>query len=109
MIDVTGNIRVILGQLAHVGIISDEATEAISQIVEKELDTWKEAIAEELRARIKGWEALEGGDDPVMAQASSLYTLGLRQALDLVTGAKPLEEPPVLETDAEVELPDEDG
>ena len=108
MADVTGNIRVILGQLAHVGVINEEAIEAITQIVEKEFTTWRETIAEELRNRISNWEALELTDSIDIA-AGSLYTLGLRQAVDLVTGTKPLEEPPVLETDAEVELPDEDG
>lgn len=112
MQSVVTNIRVMLGQLSHVGVIDDEATEAISQILEKELLSWQTKIAEELRSRIQGWEALEGGD-PVIAKAGSLYTLGLRQALDLVVEEKPLEEPPVLETDTEVEIgngpPDEDG
>lgn len=109
------NIRIMLGNLAHVGVISDDAVKAIHQVVMNEVDGWRGAIADELKSKIASWENLEFDGKPSTMSNTGLYSLGLRQAVDLILEEKPLEEPPVLETDADVEIdnlnepPEEDG
>lgn len=106
-------LKTIMSNLAHVGVISDEAVSAITQIVMNEFGTWRNGIASQLRQKIESWENLEFDNKPSTMSNTALYSLGLRQALDLVIDEKPLEEPPVLETDVEIENinepPDEDG
>lgn len=89
-----------LNQLAHVGVISDEAMVAISAIVANELTAWKSEIAAELNRQVKNWEESQGEAD------STLFTLGLRRARDLVLGAELMDSLPVLETE-ETPLMDE--
>ena len=91
--NVTKEIVTALNQLAHVGVINDEAMVAISGIVANELNGWKDEVAEELNRQMKNWEETQGEAD------STLFTLGLRRARDLVLGASALANLPVLETE----------
>lgn len=91
--DVNKEIITALNQLVHVSVISDEAMVAISGIVVSEIKGWKGEVAEELNRQMKNWEESQGEAD------STLFTLGLRRARDLVTGESALGNLPVLETE----------
>ena len=92
--DLQKEIITALNQLAHVGVISDEAMVAISGIVAHEVNNWKTEIAGELNQQVKNWEESQGEAD------STLFTLGLRRARDLVLGATLMSKLPVLETES---------
>lgn len=51
-------------------------------------DEWRDYLVNELTTMIKTWD-IEVPDD------SSLYTLGLRRAVDVVNGDNPITPPPI--------------
>lgn len=81
-----------LNQLVHVGAIDPEAVVAVSKIVSEEIDAWRESVASELQQKIIDWEATmeESGQN-------NFYSLGLRRAIDVVTGQSAYDSLPILE------------
>jgi len=85
-------ITTVLAQLAHVGTIDNEAFEAISKIVVTEFDAWTNETVANLRGMVDDWELVMGDSD------SNMYSLGLRRAIDEVSGETALSKLPILET-----------
>jgi hypothetical protein len=85
-------IVVALNQLVHVGALDPETVVAVSKIVTGEIDAWRESIASELQQKIIDWEA-------TMAESgqNNFYSLGLRRAIDVVTGQVAYDSLPILE------------
>lgn len=85
-------IVVALNQLVHVGALDPETVVAISKIVTGEIDAWKDTIASELQQKIVDWE--ETMED---SGQNNFYSLGLRRAIDVVTGKSAYDSLPILE------------
>lgn len=81
-----------LNQLVHVGALDPETVVAISKIVTGEIDAWKDTIASELQQKIVDWE--ETMED---SGQNNFYSLGLRRAIDVVTGKSAYDSLPILE------------
>jgi|AntAceMinimDraft_11_1070367.scaffolds.fasta_scaffold46764_2 hypothetical protein len=81
-----------LGQLAHVNIIDNKAFETISKIVATEFDDWANEKVTNLRAMVADWELVMGDSD------GSMYSLGLRRAIDEILGEEAISKLPILET-----------
>lgn len=64
----------------------------ITKVVSDVFSDWQEKIVEQIQHKISDWEATMGDED------KTYYSLGLRRALDIVTGIEIQEQLPVLET-----------
>jgi hypothetical protein len=80
-----------LGSLLNKGLITPEALIKTTQIVEDEIQSHKNSVVEQLKQMIDEWEATMGDSD------KSLYSLGLRRAIDVVSGETAYSQLPVLE------------
>lgn len=56
----------------------------LSSLLKQYLEEWEDDIVDRLSGRIKSWELIMDGE-----LDGSLYTLGLRQAIDVVRGVEP--------------------
>ena len=65
------------------GTIKPEAVPSLTRFLDEILDGVNDGVIKELVAKVKDWEDTMGEDD------KSLYTLGIRQAIDVVRGDKP--------------------
>jgi hypothetical protein len=81
-------IRMLVGQAR----LTPEAMLEVCAVVHAEVESWKEDVVYEIQKLINHWEATMGeGDD-------SFYSLGLRRAIDIVTGQDAYSQLPILET-----------
>lgn len=76
-----------LAALAAAGGITPEALVSVIVLVDEEVDGWRSRTAAELKRMAREWEATMGDDD------RTLYSLGLRRAIDVVTGIVPTDIP----------------
>lgn len=65
------------------GSIKPEAVPALTRFLDETLNDSNSEIVKMLTEKIKDWEDTMGGDD------KSLYTLGIRQAVDVLRGDVP--------------------
>jgi hypothetical protein len=93
-------IVVALNQLVHVGALDPETVVAVAKIVSTEIDSWRDSIASELQQKIIDWESTM-----VNGENESFYSLGLRRAIDVVTGESAYDKLPILE---KPDTPDEE-
>lgn len=85
-------IEVALNQLVHVGALDPETVVTIVKIVSTEIDSWRESVSAELQQKIIDWESTM-----VNGENESFYSLGLRRAIDVITGQSAYERLPILE------------
>lgn len=78
--------------------LSPEAMLDVSGIVYAQTESWKEDVVHEIQKLITNWEETMGESD------KSFYSLGLRRAIDVITGVDSYSQLPILETP---ETPDE--
>lgn len=65
------------------GTIKPEAVPSLTRFLDEILDGVNDGVVNALIAKVKDWEDTMGEDD------KSLYTLGIRQAIDVIRGDKP--------------------
>ena len=65
------------------GSIKPEAVPSLTRFLDEVISEVNEELIEELVKKIKDWEDTMGEDD------KSLYTLGIRQAVDVLRGDSP--------------------
>jgi hypothetical protein len=85
-------ILIALNQLVHVGSLDPETVIVISKIVSSEIDDWRDRIVSELNQKIIDWE-----EAMAEAEQDNFYSLGLRRAIDVVTGKSAYDSLPILE------------
>lgn len=85
-------IGIALNQLVHVGTLDPETVVVIVKIVSTEIDSWRESISSELQQKIIDWESTM-----VNGENESFYSLGLRRAIDVITGQSAYDRLPILE------------
>jgi hypothetical protein len=64
----------------------------LARIIETDTDEWINSTAEQLQELVTDWENVMGSSD------STYYSLGLRRAIDVVTGEDSIKRLPILET-----------
>jgi hypothetical protein len=67
------------------GFLSDEAAKLVTHLFNDNLDEYRVLIVDTLKEKIASWENGMGEDD------KSLYSLGLRRAVDLIEESDPTE------------------
>jgi hypothetical protein len=81
-----------LNQLVHVGALDPETLVAVVKIVSTEIDSWREGVTSELQQKIIDWESTM-----VNGENESFYSLGLRRAIDVISGESAYDRLPILE------------
>jgi hypothetical protein len=90
MSQLTNNIVEQLRQLAQRGEMTPEALIKVHEVIETSVDAWIESKVITLEDMIKEWES-------VMSEDNSLYSLGLRRAVDVVQEKTAYSQLPILE------------
>lgn len=91
MSQLTNNIIEQLRQLAQRGEMTPEALLKVSEVIETSVDSWIVSKVSTLEDMIKEWEeVMDSGDN-------SLYSLGLRRAVDIVREQTAYSQLPILE------------
>jgi hypothetical protein len=85
-------INIALTQLIHTGTVDPETVVAVNMIVATEIDAWTESVTAEINQKITDWEATMGSQED-----KSLYSLGLRRAIDVILGESAYSQLPILE------------
>lgn len=81
-----------LRQLVLERVINPESMLQVTQTVEEELTEWKKSITSQLNLMIAEWEESMGETD------QTFYSLGLRRAIDIISGQTAYSQLPILET-----------
>ena len=81
-----------LNQLVHVGALDPETLVAVVKIVSAEIDSWRESVTSELQQKIIDWESTM-----VNGENENFYSLGLRRAIDVISGESAYSKLPILE------------
>jgi len=87
----TSNMVEQLHQYVQRGEITPEALIKISQVVEANTQNWVEAKIQKLEEMVQEWEATMVDDD------KTLYSLGLRRAVDVIREQTAYSQLPILE------------
>jgi hypothetical protein len=87
----TSNMVEQLHQYVQRGEITPEALMKISQVVEANTQNWVEAKIQKLEEMVQEWEATMVDDD------KTLYSLGLRRAVDVIREQTAYSQLPILE------------
>jgi hypothetical protein len=91
MSQLTNNIIEQLRQLAQRGEMTPEALMKVNEVIETSVDSWIVSKVDILEDMIKEWElVMDSGD-------TSLYSLGLRRAVDVVREQTAYSQLPILE------------
>jgi hypothetical protein len=91
MSQLTNNIVEQLRQLAQRGDMTPEALMKVHEVIQNSVDNWIELKVSTLEDMIKEWEqVMDSGDN-------SLYSLGLRRAVDVVREQTAYSQLPILE------------
>lgn len=91
MSQLTNNIIEQLRQLAQRGEMTPEALMKVHEVIETSVDSWIVSKVTTLEDMIKEWEqVMDSGDN-------SLYSLGLRRAVDVVREQTAYSQLPILE------------
>ena len=85
-------IGVALNQLVHVGALDPETLVTVVKIVSSEIDSWRESVTSELQQKIIDWESTI-----VNGENENFYSLGLRRAIDVISGESAYDRLPILE------------
>lgn len=86
LVDPMVNIEDYMNNLAHVGVIQQEAVQGICQIIQGEINTLRADIVNKLVEKIDEWE-----DKEIDAEkGGALYSLALRRAVDIVMAGNSL-------------------
>lgn len=91
MSQLTNNIIEQLRQLAQRGEITPEVLMTVSKVIETSVDNWIVSKIDVLEDMIKEWEQVMDSED------NSLYSLGLRRAVDVVREETAYSQLPILE------------
>lgn len=70
--------------LSEIPTLEPHTREILADIYEQSLQEWETAVVERLHAMARLWEQIMDG-----TVDESLYTLGIRRAIDVVTGTEP--------------------
>jgi hypothetical protein len=73
------------------GDLTPETLTKVVRILDSEITLVNEAIVSQLKEMVSEWEASMGTDD------GTLYSLGVRRAIDVISGQSAFEQLPVLE------------
>ena len=84
--------------LVMAGEMSPDTLMKVSRIVESRVEGWRFGCITQLETMVKEWEETMGDSD------QSLYSLGLRRAIDVLNGKSALSQLPILEQE---DTPDE--
>lgn len=90
MNSLTSDILEQLHQLVQRGEMTPEALMKVSQVIETNVESWVETKTLKMEEMIREWEA-------TMVDDKSLYSLGLRRAVDVVKEQTALSQLPILE------------
>jgi hypothetical protein len=88
----TTNITEQLQQVVQRGQMTPEAFLTVSQVVETNTNNWIESKVQKLEEMIREWETSMDDSD------KTLYSLGLRRAVDVVREQTAYSQLPILET-----------
>lgn len=91
MSQLTNNIIEQLRQLAQREEITPEVLMTVSKVIETSVDSWIVSKTDVLEDMIKEWEQVMDSED------NSLYSLGLRRAVDVVREETAYSQLPILE------------
>jgi hypothetical protein len=64
----------------------------VVKIVSSEIDSWRESVTSELQQKIIDWESTI-----VNGENENFYSLGLRRAIDVISGESAYDRLPILE------------
>jgi hypothetical protein len=81
-----------LRQLVSERAITPESMLKVSQSVQEGISEWTESVTAQITSMISEWEASMGEDD------KTFYSLGLRRAIDIISGSTAYSQLPILET-----------
>jgi hypothetical protein len=87
----TSNITEQLQQVVHRGQMTPEALMAVSQVVETNTNNWVDSKVQKLEEMIREWEATMDESE------KTLYSLGLRRAVDVIREQTAYSQLPILE------------
>lgn len=90
MNSLTSDILEQLHQLVQRGEMTPEALMKVSQVIETNVESWVETKTLKMEEMIREWET-------TMVDDKSLYSLGLRRAVDVVKEQTALSQLPILE------------
>lgn len=82
-----------LRQLVSERAITPESMLKVSQTVQEGISEWTESVTAQITSMISDWEDSMGEDD------KTFYSLGLRRAMDIISGNTAYSQLPILETD----------
>jgi hypothetical protein len=81
--------------------IPAETVERLAPEIERAFVSWRNGLVADLNRMVVSWEEVMGEDN------ANLYSLGLRRAIDRISGTSALEQLPVLEKpDTPEDFPD---
>ena len=81
-----------LRQLVSERAITPESMLKVSQSVQEGISEWTESVTAQITSMITDWESSMGEDD------KTFYSLGLRRAMDIISGSTAYSQLPILET-----------
>ena len=81
-----------LRQLVSERAITPESMLKVSQSVQEGISEWNESVTAQITSMITDWESSMGEDD------KTFYSLGLRRAMDIISGSTAYSQLPILET-----------
>ena len=82
-----------LRQLVSERAITPESMLRVSQSVQEGISEWTESVTAQITSMISEWESSMGEDD------KTFYSLGLRRAIDVISGNTAYSQLPILETE----------
>ena len=82
-----------LRQLVSERAITPESMLKVSQTVQEGISEWTESVTAQITSMISEWETSMGKDD------KTFYSLGLRRAMDIISGSTAYSQLPILETE----------
>lgn len=82
-----------LRQLVSEKAITPESMLRVSQSVQEGISEWTESVTAQITSMISEWESSMGEDD------KTFYSLGLRRAIDVISGNTAYSQLPILETE----------
>jgi hypothetical protein len=81
-----------LRQLVSESILTPESMLKVSQSAQEGISEWTESVTAQITSMISDWESAMGEDD------KTFYSLGLRRAIDIISGQTAYSQLPILET-----------
>lgn len=82
-----------LRQLVSESILTPESMLKVSQSAQEGISEWTESVTAQITSMISEWESAMGEND------KTFYSLGLRRAIDIISGQTAYSQLPILETE----------